>query len=712
MGANSTTYDVGIRFLVDEGQAAQKISTIETKVASLNQTVAGVTRSMRGFDAPFVGGSKVIVESMEVAKGEIREFAMEMQSTKGHASGLNMAMIGVAATAAAGFGLREGKHFLIDFNAEMQSLKINMGVMLQGNSLTKDAAETGDAVERLTAKFQKFAVETPVTTKELVEFSGGIATAVSQAKGGIRDIENVTEQGVIAAKAFGVNSDYAALEITEGITGVATKRMRFIKQLVATVGMDLEKFNHLAGGDNERLQVIQKALNSQAMKDASKKFGASFAGVASTLEDNISLGLGKVGLPLFEAVTAEIGKWNDYIGANINTITNMGDKLGTSIAAGFKVARDVVSYIIEHRTALLAVGGGLLAARMGGGGMFGVGGGGGPLGMQGGLWASVLRGAHGITDQRSHFGSMGANVGMLNWGASGGGLKSILGGELRTIAATGGPSFGDVAGRGAMGFGLAKAVDADAASTAVITVAAGLSALPGPIGLAATALAGFALAANAAGMWLKSVNDTSRERDANIKELANQRGALNTNMLAFSVAAAHRAELEAEQLDRGGKSGISSGVIKMFDDKTGRIAEEVTSRTNAAYEWAKKEGSLTEKGLLDEGSFRDAIKESIPMLGSKEERKARIDEAVEDVAAALRARHSVAGALEASDNQKRTAEEEAKKGKLNKTDVNVRIDKIEVASDDPDRFAFGLIRSFSDYAAHPTQAGNALPGGF
>lgn len=43
-------------------------------------------------------------------------------------------------------------------------------------------------------------------------------------------------------------------------------------------------------------------------------------------------------------------------------------------------------------------------------------------------------------------------------------------------------------------------------------------------------------------------------------------------------------------------------------------------------------------------------------------------------------------------------------------DVNVRIDKIEVASDDPDRFVFGVVKAFEKFNKSPTQAEAALRG--
>lgn len=43
-----------------------------------------------------------------------------------------------------------------------------------------------------------------------------------------------------------------------------------------------------------------------------------------------------------------------------------------------------------------------------------------------------------------------------------------------------------------------------------------------------------------------------------------------------------------------------------------------------------------------------------------------------------------------------------------KTDVHVTIEKIEVASEDPDRFVFGLVKALGDVGKHPTQARSSL----
>lgn len=47
-----------------------------------------------------------------------------------------------------------------------------------------------------------------------------------------------------------------------------------------------------------------------------------------------------------------------------------------------------------------------------------------------------------------------------------------------------------------------------------------------------------------------------------------------------------------------------------------------------------------------------------------------------------------------------------------KSDVNVTIQKIEVASDDPDRFVHGVVSAAEQIANNPTQAQSVIVGGF
>jgi len=56
--------------------------------------------------------------------------------------------------------------------------------------------------------------------------------------------------------------------------------------------------------------------------------------------------------------------------------------------------------------------------------------------------------------------------------------------------------------------------------------------------------------------------------------------------------------------------------------------------------------------------------------------------------------------------------EERKADQLGKGlgDMNVKIDRIEVQSDDPDRFAFGLTETLYSIARNPSQARNAFGG--
>lgn len=67
--------------------------------------------------------------------------------------------------------------------------------------------------------------------------------------------------------------------------------------------------------------------------------------------------------------------------------------------------------------------------------------------------------------------------------------------------------------------------------------------------------------------------------------------------------------------------------------------------------------------------------------------------------------------LEFGEKEKKE-DERAKKLSPEHHKVNVNIHKIEVASPDPDRFVFGMVRSFKQVVANPVTAASTIRGGF
>lgn len=275
------------------------------------------------------------------------------KSAHGSAESLSGVLKGLGAAVIGSAGIGAAKHAFIDFNREVQDAKISLSAMLQGNYSTTWEQATKGASD-LYSEFQRFSQLTPVTTQEMLEFGRGIAVATAQAGGSIKDITQITEQGVVAAKALGAGGAYASLEITEMLQGNVSKRMRFVQQLLGMAHTNEEEFKKLDA--KHRLSLIENVLNSDAMKNATDSFSTSFSGVLSTLEDKIHISLGRAGMPLFEKVTAELSRWSEWLDKNSVKVDHMVEAVGQGLARGFEVVKDVTMWVVDHADVLISIG--------------------------------------------------------------------------------------------------------------------------------------------------------------------------------------------------------------------------------------------------------------------------------------------------------------------------------------------------------------------
>ncbi len=260
---------------------------------------------------------------------------------------------GIGAAVVGGSGIAVAKHAFIDFNREVQDAKISLAAMLQGNYDSTWGQATKGAND-LYNEFQRFSQLTPVTTQEMLEFGRGVAVATSQAGGSVKDIIKVTEQGVVAAKALGAGGAYASLEISEMLQGNVSNRMRFVKQLLGMAHTDEEHFKKLDA--KHRLELVEKVLNSDAMKNATDAFSTSFSGVLSTLEDKVQITLGRAGQSLFGKVTQEMQRWSQWLDANSEKIDHIVESVGEHLVSGFQTVKDLVAWVVDHSEVLITIG--------------------------------------------------------------------------------------------------------------------------------------------------------------------------------------------------------------------------------------------------------------------------------------------------------------------------------------------------------------------
>lgn len=357
------------------------------------------------------------------------------------ASGLGgiKSMLGVIA---GGFALHTAKHFLIDFNSEIQRMKIGLATVTAMN-LKVPFEQAQKAADRLMVDFQKMSMESPNTTRDFVEMANLISGSVLHAGMGLRDLETMTKGAITASNALNVRPDLMAREIQRMLAGTVIIRDHAAKQLLASVGInDFHVFNKK--GATERAQITQSAFNSKEIQAAAQAYKDTFAGVTSTLKDNLEITFGKVGMPLLQAMTGEIKSWLGWVEKNPQIIADMVSSLGNGLKEGFTIVRSIASevapvfkdvlgviqgvfeFVSQHRDVLIQTAKALLVFKgisMVGGMARGMGGG------IGGMFGEMTTGLKGLVE-----GLKGAG------GATSlGGLFTSLGGALSGLLGAAGP---------------------------------------------------------------------------------------------------------------------------------------------------------------------------------------------------------------------------------------------------------------------------------
>jgi hypothetical protein len=597
MSGSTTTYDVQLRYLMDD-QASRGASHLGSALADAHKQGQSLTSTLAG----------------------------------------------VGAAAASYLGFHQAYKSLVDYNSEIEQMKISLTAILSLD-VGGTFAENQTKAAGLFDEFQKFSKTAPVTTKQVMEFGNSVSAAVFGAGGNMKDFIEITEKGIIASKVFGGgrNAAYAALEMQELLSGNVNKRMQFAMQVLHAAHVSEEAFKAMKG--QERISVIRGVLGSDAMKEANKAFGESFTGVTSTLVDNIEILLGKVGLPIFKAISAEIGRWNEWIEKNNTAIEGFATKFGQALVDGFQSIKSIFSWIVDHADLLMAIGKVWLMSKVAGG--------------------------------------MGAMGGM-------GGEAGGLGGGLLGIA-------GQAGMRGLLMNQLTAGADTFTRTTA--TVSGALSAIPGPIGMFGQALSiGIGVIESFFG-YLNSQIDAKNKATVEAKYGEFEKTYIKQYVGDFQLA--------REQLDKYGNANhsmdLAPQVMKFLKEaqEAGALTRNETgdmTKGTYALDMAAVKEYLTRSSTLtaaEQGAQAEMIRIAFKMMVSNA-----------DLVEAMNAKFSAAGPM-----LEPGATGQAPMPVSGKPQVNVTINKIEVQSDDPDRFVFGMVEAFSDAARNPSSAHSIGRGG-
>ncbi len=560
MAGASTTYDINLRYMMED--------KVSRKAQAMEKTLHGSAKS---------------------------------------AGMLRRALIGAGAAAATFFGFRAAKGALIDFNADMQQAKNTMAGMLQLNVGGNFADNFRDA-EGLVADLQQRAKASVGTTKDFVDVASLLVRPFAAANIPVEKMGELTQGVVVASRAMGVESSMAARDMEAALMG----NLRNIDRFARGLGLVPAEFNKLSAA--ARAAKLEEALTQPAIADMAKAQEKSFDGVVSTFEDNLQIALGKVGLPLFEAITDEVKSWNMWFDKNASMLESMGREFGATLVGGFETVKEVGAFFVENRNTLMMLAKMWIGAKL------------------------IGAGARGIS------GGIGS-IGKLMEGFK----------ELSTTLKGGGGVVGGMKG---------------------------LSASLGPLTIAIGLMAG------ALHHFMATLEDRLDEANRLTAEFGTTGFQAFRNVSKADVGgdemAARRTIDHLRTLGLLGAGGKLQGgeMVQQLKQVTDETRAELSRQIGAgAFGFDKDQSAQQQAAVLGE-VFRKSFERVMQQFGP-------------DI-------------LKPTDASVAADAAAGKQGVGKGGPINVRITKIEVVSDDPDRFVVGMMDAITDLARNPNSAVNSL----
>lgn len=596
--------------------------------------------------------------------------------------------MGLLAAGAGVFGgLRLGKKLFIDYTDQIERASVKMSGLLQMN-MGGAWARNQQRANFLVARFAEDSKKSAGTTKDFVDMGSMLVQPLSAAGASIEDIASITRGAVIASQAFGIEAEVAARDIGGALRGQLKSTDLFARSLLEPLGFTSEKWNEMVKKDGATAATeLLKAFNQPAIKNMAEEQGKSWAGITSTLQDNLERAFAKVGLPLMKKLGEEMSKLNDWFDRNPKKVEEITKNIADAFVKAFNMAKSIFGFIIEHKGLLMMIAkavlvskgisalgtgitniGSLLASFSGGLGGGGVGGA--VTGFATKLGnASIALGALAIAAQGIADWVDAKQTKRIENRAKSSGLKErarVLGGAM--IGAGTGISGNHASDARAIQLGYRSDRNAY-----------------GPGVSRRNADGSFALGAGVA------------QAGARQQALAEGRYTANDKMMAGGIL---KDAVGDKILGKNRKVVNPNQLADMFGARDGHTK---------GYAWANNPNLRGHKGQWTPGELAKEI-EKMNRLSNDEELR-NMSEFLRGLERAILMNpeqriygppSSLAGPLDNVGADKSTNNKPKS--------TNVHISKIEVVSDDPDRFAFSLVGAFQDFNKSPTQAKNAING--
>lgn len=254
----------------------------------------------------------------------------------------------LAVAAGAMFVGGKAKNALIDFNSTVEDTRLQIAGMMALATKT-DLNDNLSQADRTLANLSARAAKLPGTTAEYATMLGLITQPILDAKLGMQDLEDITVSAVVASKALGIQGEVAARDIDQAIRGQFRSTDVLTGKLLGSLGYKGEagrqKFNAMSA--QKRAAELKRALTQKQIAQLGAAQGETFSGVMSTLQDSIQRFFGKVGLPLFKAITAQLKQWVAWFEKNSAKVEAFAQVLSAGLMKAFQVLGNVVEAVVE-----------------------------------------------------------------------------------------------------------------------------------------------------------------------------------------------------------------------------------------------------------------------------------------------------------------------------------------------------------------------------
>lgn len=547
----------------------------------------------------------------------------------------------------------KGKELLIDFNQEMDNLKISMTTVMQMN-MHMPFEKASAAADKLFDTFQEMAKKSPLMTKDFMEMAAQIAPAVSMAGGGVDKLQKMTQGALTAGLAFNVRPEQMAMDIQEMFAGNVRLTSRTARQLLASQGLDHNEFNKKSA--TERAGITEKILTDPAVLNASARASHTLAGESSTFKDNIQIALGQVGRPLMTEMTKQMAQMNHWIERHPKLISEYVGKFGGMIKDAFGFFKSVAGWMVDNSNLLFSLGKIFLVFK----------------GAQ--LGTNVIKG---------FVGSMGDMVKSVK--NAGGAFSGLFSGGV-----------GGLVGRfGALGSAIGGALPV-------------IGLFTGALEVAATLLNGH----NEDDKKAKDAQMSLHEAVSDFPDLQKRRKDL-TDILAGKGPQGGMAQ--DPNMRQRFQSELDQLNSKVFDpEKMGTVLKKISEESKA--HGGSDFSMLTMEQMRKPEAFIPSMFDSRDAAKSAEVTNEVLSffktfNNISQDAREQALKYAFPEQFGAPDKKEIAAPDEGWKGPKS-ADINVTIQKIEVASEDPDRFVFGIAKIGENAAKHPTASQHTLVGGF